>query len=70
MSLAREQAPPRPLRVIVDGALRSSTIFGMATIAVGCSHVSGLLVQPFFTPAGPDVVRVVGPNRVHGVDTP
>jgi hypothetical protein len=30
----------------VDGALRSSTMFGMATIAVGCSHVSGLLVQP------------------------
>jgi hypothetical protein len=28
-------------------ALRSSTMFGMATIAVGCCHVSGLLVQPF-----------------------
>ena len=27
--------------------LRSSTMFGMATIAVGCGHVSGLLVQPF-----------------------
>ena len=38
-------------------------------IAVGCSHVSGLLVQPFFTTAGPDVVREVGPNHVHGLDT-
>jgi hypothetical protein len=50
----------------VDGALRSSTMFGMATIAVGCSHVSGPLVQPFFTTAGPDVVREVGPNRTWG----
>ena len=32
----------------VDGALRSSTMFGMATIAVGCCHVSGLLVQSLF----------------------
>jgi len=54
----------------VDGALRSSTMLGTATIAVGCSHVSGLLVQPFFTTAGPDMVREVGPNHVHGVDTP
>ena len=41
----------------------------MATIAVGCSHVSGLLVQPFFTTAGPDVVREVGPDQLHGLDT-
>jgi hypothetical protein len=54
----------------VDGALRSSPMFGMATIAVGCCHVSGLLVQAFFTTASPDVVREVGPNHVHGVDTP
>jgi hypothetical protein len=40
-----------------------------ATIAVGCSHVSGLLVQPLFTTAGPDVVREVGPDQVHGLDT-
>jgi hypothetical protein len=40
-------------------ALRSST-FWRVTIAVGCSHVSGLLVQPFFTTAGPDVVREGG----------
>src|SRR5262245_29316207 len=33
----------------------------MATIAVGCSHVSGLLVQPLFTTAGPD--------HFHGLDT-
>ena len=40
----------------------------MATIAVGCSHVSGLLVQPFFTTAGPDVIREAGPDqfRAHG----
>src|SRR5215470_4181059 len=41
----------------------------MATIAVGCSHVSGLLVQPLFTTAGPDVVREVGPDQFHGLDT-
>jgi hypothetical protein len=52
----------------VDGALRSST-FWRVTIAVGCSHVSGLLVQPFFTTAGPDVVREMGPDQVHGLDT-
>ena len=40
-----------------------------AAIAVGCSHVSGLLVQPFFTTAGPDVVREVGPDQFHGLDT-
>src|SRR5215467_993642 len=39
------------------------------TIAVGCSHVSGLLVPPFFTTAGPDVVREVGPDHLHGLDT-
>src|SRR5262249_29994517 len=33
------------------------------------SHVSGLLVQPFFTTAGPDVVREVGPDHFHGLDT-
>jgi hypothetical protein len=32
-------------------------------------HVSGLLVQPFFTTAGPDVVREVGPDQIHGLDT-
>src|SRR5215813_7327621 len=41
----------------------------MATMAVGCSHVSGLLVQPLFTTAGPDVVREVGPDHIHGLDT-
>jgi hypothetical protein len=41
----------------------------MVTIAVGCSHVSGLLVQPLFTTAGPDVVREVGPDHIHGLDT-
>src|SRR5262245_61689165 len=41
----------------------------MAAIAVGCSHVSGLLVQPLFTTAGPDVVREVGPNHEDGLDT-
>src|SRR5262245_18247606 len=41
---------------------------GATTIAVGCSHVSGLLVQPFFTTAGPDVVREVGPDQFHGLD--
>jgi len=35
----------------------------------GCGHVSGLLVQPFFTTAGPDVVREVGPDHFHGLDT-
>jgi hypothetical protein len=44
-------------------------LFGVVTIAVGCSHVSGLLVQPFFTTAGPDVVREVGPDQEHGLDT-
>ena len=53
----------------VDGALRSSTMFGMATIAVGCCHVSGLLVQSLLTTAGPDVVREMGPDQVHGLDT-
>ena len=33
------------------------------------SHVSGLLVQPLFTTAGPDVVREVGPDQLHGLDT-
>src|SRR5215468_7398246 len=33
------------------------------------SHVSGLLVQPLFTTAGPDVVREVGPDQGHGLDT-
>src|SRR5499426_4555455 len=42
----------------------------MATIAVGCGHVSGLLVQPLFTTAGPDVVREVGPDQGHGLDIP
>src|SRR5215475_14106094 len=41
----------------------------MATIAVGCSHVCGLLVQPLFTTAGPDVVREVGPDHEHELDT-
>jgi len=40
----------------------------VVTIAVGCGHVSGLLVQPFFTTAGPDVVREVGPDQFHGLD--
>ena len=31
--------------------------------------VSGLLVQPLFTTAGPDVVREVGPDQSHGLDT-
>src|SRR5215475_7382303 len=40
-------------------------------IAVGVqSHVSGLLVQPFFTTAGPDVIREVGPDQGHGLDIP
>ena len=43
-------------------------LFGVATIAVGCSHVSGLLMQPLFTTAGPDVVREVGPDHFHGLD--
>src|SRR5215813_10466950 len=51
-----------------DGTLRSGTLFGMATIAVGCNHVSGLLGQPFFTTAGPDVVGELGPDQVHGLD--
>src|SRR5215510_13033678 len=38
------------------------------TIAVGCGHVSGLLVQPLFTTAGPDVVREVGPDQIRGLD--
>src|SRR5262245_38991104 len=42
---------------------------GATTIAVGCSHVSDLLVQPFFTTAGPDVVREAGPDQRHGLDT-
>src|SRR5215467_9163218 len=33
------------------------------------SHVSGLLVQPLFTTAGPDVVREAGPDQGHGLDT-
>src|SRR5262252_9563420 len=33
------------------------------------SHVSGLLVQPLFTTAGPDVIREVGPDQLHGLDT-
>jgi hypothetical protein len=45
-------------------------LFGVVTIAVGCGHVSGLLVQPFFTTAGPDVVREVGPDQRHGLDIP
>jgi hypothetical protein len=45
-------------------------LFGVATIAVGCSHVSGLLMQPFSTTAGPDVVREVGPDQFHGLDGP
>src|SRR5215467_1760681 len=40
-----------------------------AAIAVGCSHVSGLLVQPLFTTAGPDVVCKAGPDQGHGLDT-
>jgi hypothetical protein len=42
----------------------------VVTIAVGCSHVSGLLLQPFFTTAGPDVVREVGPDQILGLDIP
>ena len=42
-------------------------LFGVVTIAVGCSRVFGLLVQPFFTTAGPDVVREVGPDQFHGL---
>src|SRR5262245_48277480 len=34
------------------------------------SHVSGLLVQPLFTTAGPDVIREVGPDQGHGLDIP
>jgi hypothetical protein len=30
--------------------------------------VSGLLVQPLFTTAGPDVVREVGAYHIHGLD--
>jgi len=26
-------------------------------------------MQPFFTTAGPDVVREVGPDQIHGLDT-
>jgi len=44
-------------------------LFGVVTIAVGCGHVSGLLVQLFFTTAGPDVVREVGPDQRLGLDT-
>src|SRR5215471_20871570 len=33
------------------------------------SHVSALLVQPFFTTASPDVLREVGPDQLHGLDT-
>jgi hypothetical protein len=42
---------------------------GSLQSAVGCRHVSGLLVQPFFTTARPDVVREVGPYHLHGLDT-
>ena len=35
----------------------------------GRVHVSGLLVQPFFTTAGPDVGREVDPDHLHGLDT-
>ena len=37
-------------------------------LRVGCSHVYGLLVQPFTT-AGPDVVREEGPDQLTGLDT-
>src|ERR1700736_993516 len=53
----------------VDGAPASSAELAWRLIAIGCSHVSGLLVQPFFTTAGPDVVREVGPDQGHGLDT-
>ena len=33
------------------------------------SHVSGLLVQPFLTTAGPDVMREAGPDQELGLDT-
>ena len=54
--------PLRKIAVTIRGCRHVWTapcgqaLFGIATIAVGCSHVYGLLVQPFTT-AGPDVVR-------------
>ena len=54
----------------VDGALRSSTFWRGDDCGRVQSHVSGLSVQPFFTTAGPDVVREVGPDHFHGLDAP
>jgi hypothetical protein len=56
-------------RSCVDGALRSSTMLAWGRLRSGCSHVSGLLVQPFSTAAGLDVVREAGPDQGCGLDT-
>jgi hypothetical protein len=52
----------------VDGAPASSASWRGDDC--GRVHVSGLLVQQFFTTAGPDVVREVGPDQRHGLDHP
>src|SRR5215510_10058439 len=38
-------------------------------MTIAGSHVSGLLMQPFFTTVGLVVVREVGPDQGHGLDT-
>jgi hypothetical protein len=53
----------------VDGALRSSTMFGMATIAVGAVMCLACWCSHCLTTAGPDVVREAGPDQGHGLDT-
>ena len=44
-------------------------LFGSATIAVECGHVSGLFGAAILTTAGLDVVREAGPDQVLGLDT-
>ena len=71
----RLQAPPSPLhdtsRTPTSRQYARRGIIARFVLDLGHqSHVSGLLVQPLFTTAGPDVVREVGPDQTHGLSGP